>query len=63
MKTKLILLPALVFILSCGFFAFCAWCSGFNFDHRSQQIGGNVLMIAFISALPAAAVAIHIHEQ
>lgn len=42
-----------VFLVGACFFAFVAWCSGFNFDHRNSDVGLGVFMTTLISVTVA----------
>ena len=45
---------AIVFLATCGFVALLAWCAGYNFDRRSDELA----FIVFITTISAITLAI-----
>lgn len=41
----------LVFVVTCLVGAFVAWCGGFNFDHRSVDVGFGVVMVLICAVM------------
>jgi len=50
---KKFIFPLTVFIFTCALSASVAWCGGYDFDHRSRDVGlwvGGTLYLAFLSS-------------
>lgn len=50
---KQLIMAVLAFLITCVISAFIAWCSGFNFDHRSESVGFYVSMTVFAGTFAA----------
>ena len=48
---KKILVFIALFVLICSFGAFIAWCCGYDFDHRSPDIGFAVFLTIVTASL------------
>ncbi len=45
-----ILFTIIIFIFFCSSAAFIAWCSGYNFDYRGDDVGFYVFLTIFFSS-------------